>query len=595
MLVNRIKTAEIESISEEKDIGYNIASGVATSVSLIVEVGLALAIPTPVDGEIALATRGASGVGKFAIGAGNLLWKAGKITATTGVPKIIESTATYQSPEMSFDWEDNDFDKVGEGDEFSDALLKSIAKEYGNNLIEVGLGDTLDASTKAVKKGIANMVGREIGATSKNQVITFLRTKGGWNGFLGEFSEEIAQKYYEEGVIDKKEVKFTPEEIISIAGSVLLLQGAGEVVGQFGAEQDGMREQIEAEAEANIRATVQEADKRTTEEGGGTVQEEIGKQDTPVVDVEEEMLKADIAQAEEGLVQESVSTKQVEVVKEGSDYSQDAQVQEVLRDISLVLDAGARKKVVSKVEGSEGMGYDTEDYTYGVEGMVIPDFIPEELRSRKIVEKAYDAFLNNTMPQEGTKAWQVYQAILDESKGREGVQVQEAKPEEIPSKIEQVVEEIRFDSLPSETQVDISANILESIGETNLTSEQLKAELNQQISLSLNIKEVSSQDLYKNAKILEKQVSRKQVNHLKELIQSGKKLDPILVDGEKFVDGIHRLVAYKELGLSIPVVDISNLYKQLRGSGIVNNNGDEINFTKTQKGQIGRASCRERV
>lgn len=447
MLVNRIKTAEIESISEEKDIGYNIASGVATSVSLMVEVGLALAIPTPVDGEIALATRGASGVGKFAIGAGNLLWKAGKITATTGVPKIIESTATYQSPEMSFDWEENDFDKIEEGDEFSDALLKSIAKEYGNNLIEVGLGDTLDASTKAVKKGIANMVGKEIQATSKNQVITFLRTKGGWNGFLGEFSEEIAQKYYEEGVIDNKEVKFTPEELVAIAGSVLLLQGAGEVVGQFGAEQDGMREQIEAEAEANIRATVQEADKRTTEEDGGTVQEEVGKQDTPVVDVEEEMLKADIAQVEQGLKAEPVQEVKIEGGEVKTDYSEDAKVQEVLRDISMVLDIGARKKVTSMDEV-------TGDYRSGVDGVIIPEFIPEELRSRKYVQKAYDAFLSNTIPQEGTKAWQVYQAILDESKGREGLEIQEP---EITT--ERIQDTIKVDGLNEEQQLEIAKDV----------------------------------------------------------------------------------------------------------------------------------------
>lgn len=152
------------------------------------------------------------------------------------------------------------------------------------------------------------------------------------------------------------------------------------------------------------------------------------------IDKEEEMLKADIAQAESGLVAEPVQEVKIEEGEVKTDYSEDAQVQEVLRDISAVLDQGAKRKVVSKVSDSESANYGNEDYSYGVEGMVIPEFIPEALRSRKYVQKAYDAFLNNTIPQEGTKAWQVYQAILEESQSREGVEMQ--KPEVTPEKIE---------------------------------------------------------------------------------------------------------------------------------------------------------------
>ncbi len=159
--------------------------------------------------------------------------------------------------------------------------------------------------------------------------------------------------------------------------------------------------------------------------------------ETPVVDVEEEMLKADIAQAESGLVAEPVQEVKIGEGKVKTDYSEDAKVQEVLRDINAVLDLGAKKKVVSQSE-VEG------EYVHGTEGVVIPEFIPEELRSRKYVQKAYDAFLNNTVPQEGTKAWQVYQAIIEESKGREGLEMQE--PSEVAEKIEstkgQVLKEV---------------------------------------------------------------------------------------------------------------------------------------------------------
>lgn len=154
------------------------------------------------------------------------------------------------------------------------------------------------------------------------------------------------------------------------------------------------------------------------------------------IDKEEEMLKADIAQAEEELKAEPVQEVKIQEDEVKTDYSEDAKVQEVLRDISVVLDQEARKKVVSKVEGSESANYGTEDYTYGVEGVIIPEFIPEELRSRKYVQKAYDAFLNNTVPQEGTKAWQVYQAILEESKGREGLEMSELEITESKADIE---------------------------------------------------------------------------------------------------------------------------------------------------------------
>ena len=145
------------------------------------------------------------------------------------------------------------------------------------------------------------------------------------------------------------------------------------------------------------------------------------------IDKEEEMLKADIAQVEQGLEAEPVQEVKIEEGEVKTDYSQDAQVQEVLRDIGAVLDLGAKRKRVT--QDKEG------DVTISVDGTIIPEFIPEELRSRKYVQKAYDAFLKNEVPQEGTKAWQVYQAILEESEGREGLEMQEPVVKMVESKI----------------------------------------------------------------------------------------------------------------------------------------------------------------
>lgn len=175
------------------------------------------------------------------------------------------------------------------------------------------------------------------------------------------------------------------------------------------------------------------------------------------IDKEEEMLKADIAEAEEGLKAEPVKEVKIQEDEVKTDYSEDAQVQEVLRDISVVLDLGAKKKVISKVEGSESANYGTEDYNITVEGTNIPEFIPEELRSRKYVQKAYDAFLNNTVPQEGTKAWQVYQAILEESKSREGIQMQESDISTVKQQVEQDIAKVTKQKIPTiqEDSVDL--------------------------------------------------------------------------------------------------------------------------------------------
>lgn len=364
------------------------------------------------------------------------------------------------------------FIRTGEALSEGEALARAVGGQTLQNFIENQIGKyiakgagkifTKVGNTKAVtgvlKQLESNQFGKALTNSIKilkgNKVLQKIAQEVGWDGFIGESAEEGLQDISDHVVKGTDLNIFNPEwwKQVGLSVGIMSLLGLSARAGvntvstvkqrktidyiNKNKEQAGLEENqkltydgkiIDEVSGDVIRDFVEEKNQQELEQDVAIPDEEI-EQDTPVVDVEEEMLKADIAQAEEKIATEPVQEVKIQEAETKTDYSEDAQVQEVLRDISLVLDAGARKKVVSKVEGSESMGYDTQDYTYGVEGMVIPEFIPEELRSRKIVEKAYDAFLNNTIPQEGTKAWQVYQAILEESRGREGLEMQEAKP-----------------------------------------------------------------------------------------------------------------------------------------------------------------------
>jgi hypothetical protein len=57
-----------------------------------------------------------------------------------------------------------------------------------------------------------------------------------------------------------------------------------------------------------------------------------------------------------------------------------------------------------------------------------------------------------------------------------------------------------------------------------------------------------------------KNVSDRVVDMYAAEIESGKEFDPILISGDKFIDGNHRLAAYINAGKTrIPAIDISNI------------------------------------
>ncbi len=237
LALDKIKNNTFSDFTKDQKIDYQLGAGLSGSLTMMAEFALALALPATkaIEGvEI-----GTGAAGKAASWTAQTLLKAGQVTATTQAPKIFETAYQYQTPTFNYNWKDNAFDKVAEGDpQNAKTWLKAVASVYGNNVIELGLGDALDEGGKAVKTLAVQNLGKSAETTELGVVKSFLKEKGGFDGFWGEFSEEIAQKYYEEGVIkgkqftglqdtkDKqKQFNFTPSELATIAASVMLIQG----------------------------------------------------------------------------------------------------------------------------------------------------------------------------------------------------------------------------------------------------------------------------------------------------------------------------------------------------------------------------------
>ena len=73
-----------------------------------------------------------------------------------------------------------------------------------------------------------------------------------------------------------------------------------------------------------------------------------------------------------------------------------------------------------------------------------------------------------------------------------------------------------------------------------------------------------------------REISRSNVHHLKSLIESGVKLDPIITSNGRFLDGGHRVIAFIELKIKkIPAVDIGHLVEMNWKKWLA---GDDVKF-----------------
>lgn len=121
---------------------------------------------------------------------------------------------------------------------------------------------------------------------------------------------------------------------------------------------------------------------------------------------------------------------------------------------------------------------------------------------------------------------------------------------------------VRFNELPNATQTDIAENVYQS-------SDYLRREWNIWTWLEYLKDDVTSFDLpvgRGDVEALYRQVeenggwgiSEKNLAALRQTLKHTSDLDPVIVNGQTFFDGGHRLTVYRELGRkTIPVIDIS--------------------------------------
>lgn len=464
------KNSDIESLTVNRGLGYEIGKGITDSAYLMVDYLVSELLTPFIPDEVAVTAGRASRVASKALSWGI---KAGKVTLTSGLPRIAEDIATYQTPEYQFDWNENDFEVMGDGDKAGKAIIKAIGKEYGNNIIEVGLGDGIEMTDEFVKKGMSELIGKEIGATTKNEVIKALVKKGGWNGFAGEFAEEIAQKYFEEGVIDGKpasDIKFTVDEIATITASILLMEGAISTAEGFGVDDPNI-ENVQASAEQKIIDTVQSANDRASgdisQEGITTkIQDTINgfdsaesfidafeqekeivstvfdpqygaMEETPLYDDVLEYLQQDKFQKmyEDGATDQEVlqivynelqSTQEKNTELEGK-------INDAIESKLAVEDLTAKElnnlgsmfielqESVSSPQKTVNMTTNdiTGESTFSTSGTGYPSWMPTEYRSKKIVNEVLDAIINSEIPKSGTKAHNLYSLLLQNSRESE--------------------------------------------------------------------------------------------------------------------------------------------------------------------------------
>lgn len=431
----KAKNINYSELVKERGLGYELGSGLSGSLVLMAEMMIALAIPTGVD-EVAV------GSNKALSWTAQTLLKAGQITATTKLPAVFESTYENMTPDYNYDWKDDSFDIVSSGDDSGKAILKGVASVYGNTAIELGLGDVLDVTVKPVKSLLVQNMGKSASTQELGVVKSFLKEKGGLNGFMGEFAEEIAQKYYEEGVIqgkefvgtkevqdDKKQFSFTPEELAKIGASVLLIQAVmatpDAVIGK------GRKESSIADIEEQIRTTIQDSvdndqpsltspERDNIDDGGLTggftssfegVDEIV---DQPVDQVQSEGLQEvvldNVTKDEEDTALQEKINQAIESKLAIEDLSS-----EEMTNVSGMFNE-LQEAILSPKKRYSSMNEDTGERTYGVEGAGYPSWIPEEYRSKPVVSQVIDAFIDSTTPKTGSKAYELYQLVLQNSR-----------------------------------------------------------------------------------------------------------------------------------------------------------------------------------
>jgi hypothetical protein len=113
---------------------------------------------------------------------------------------------------------------------------------------------------------------------------------------------------------------------------------------------------------------------------------------------------------------------------------------------------------------------------------------------------------------------------------------------------------VPFDDLPDVTQDDIASEIDERFG-VYRAIDDLAGLVDPPMFLVHDMPISRIRGYHRNP-------SQSVVDKYRKMLESGSKSPPILVDGNKFIDGGHRFAAYVAAGRkSIPVVDVGRLFK----------------------------------
>jgi len=113
---------------------------------------------------------------------------------------------------------------------------------------------------------------------------------------------------------------------------------------------------------------------------------------------------------------------------------------------------------------------------------------------------------------------------------------------------------VKFDDLPRETQTDIASEIEERFG-VYRPIDDLRGLVNPPVFLVRDTPIRSITGYNRNP-------SQLAVGKYVEMLERGSEAPPILVDGNKFVDGGHRFAAYVQAGRkTIPTIDVGRIFK----------------------------------
>ena len=115
---------------------------------------------------------------------------------------------------------------------------------------------------------------------------------------------------------------------------------------------------------------------------------------------------------------------------------------------------------------------------------------------------------------------------------------------------------IDFDDLPAETQSDIIGEISERF---NADSRDVGSDLS---GLAKPPKFLVKNMLIDRITGYKRNPSKNVLDKYVKMLEDGSEAPPILVDGNKFIDGGHRFAAYKKAGRkTIPTVDVGRILK----------------------------------